>query len=336
MISFLGEDGKQLDPKDFLGYGGQYLILEEAQKKGIDCQILAQKRNGKRAIFIRLTKGKRSRWISHLNGFFNSKLSCNLALYKNLTYQVLRADNLLIPQFIQLKQLKQLKCPWTIKPVNQTMGRDVFLKIKNKKELQKIAKWLFKKYHQLIVEEFVQGKDYRLLILEGKLIGAVKRIPARIKGDGTHNIKQLINLSNQTRRRTKAKGLSPFLKKIKTDLPMKKYLAQKNLGLNSIPPKNKIIQLRQNANFSTGGEIEDVTNLVHPENIKIAGRAIKAMGLELGGVDVISQDISQPLTKNKGKIIEINAIPSLWLHHFPNYGQGQNPTSQIIDYLFEK
>lgn len=341
MFSLLGEPKRQLNPEDLFGYGGQYLILKEAQKKGITCRILTQKKDGRKAAFIQLNKGKKSYWVSHLNGFFNPKVSCSLALYKNLTHQILRSTKLPVPQFTQINQVKQIdqikiRGPWVIKPVNQTMGRDVFIKIKDKKELQKIAKWLFKKYHSLIVEEFINGQDYRLLILDGKLIGAVKRIPARLKGDGKHNIRQLINLSNQNQRRIKAKKLAPFLKKIKIDLPMKKYLAQKNLNLNSIPPKNKIVQLRQNANFSAGGEVEDATETIHPDNIKIAAKAIKSLGLVLGGVDIISPDISQPLTRNKGKIIEINAIPSLWLHHFPNYGQGQNPTSRIIDYLFEK
>jgi cyanophycin synthetase len=340
MISLLGQPSKELDIKKLLNYGGQYLILKEAQKKGINCQVLIQKQANKRNIYICLKKGKESHWLSHQKGFFNSKISCNLALSKYLTYQVLESAKLPTPRFTKinrLKQIEQIKIPrpWVIKPANQTKGRDVFLKIKNIQELKKIARHLLKKYRYLMIEEFVKGNDYRLLVLDNKLIGAVKRIPAQIKGDGVHNIRQLIEISNTKERRIKAKKLSPFLKRIKIDLAMKKYLAQKNLKLSSIPKKDKIIRVRQNANFSTGGETEDVTNLIHTENIKIAHKTIKALGLKLCGIDIITKDISQPIEKNKGKIIEINGIPSLWIHHFPNHGQGRNAAGQIIDYLFK-
>ena len=113
-------------------------------------------------------------------------------------------------------------------------------------------------------------------------------------------------------------------------------LAKKKLKLTSVPKKNQVVQVWKNANFSTGGEAEDVTKLVHPDNIKKARQAVKALGLKIGGVDIITKDISQPITENKGKIIEINAIPSLWLHHFPNQGKGRNAAGKIIDYLFRK
>jgi cyanophycin synthetase len=338
MISILGHH-KEIDPKDFFDYGGQYLILKEAQKKGVDCRILIQKQVGKKTIYIRLKKGNQSHWISHQRGFFNSRPSCDLALSKYLTYQILESARLPTPQFTkinQLKQIEQIKIPrpWVAKPINQTKGRDVVIKIKNRQELRKTIRRLFKKYHSLMIEQFIRGKDYRLLILDNKLLGAVRRIPARIKGDGTHNIRQLIEISNKKERRTKAKELNPFKKKIKIDLEIKRCLAQKNLKLSSILKKDQVIQIRKNANFSTGGEAEDITDQVHPDNIKIARKAIKALGLKLGGVDIISKDISQPLTQNGGKIIEVNGNPSLWIHHFPNYGPGRNATGQIIDYLF--
>ncbi len=331
---------KKLNLKDFLNYGGQYLILKQAAKKSVDCQVLIQKQGNKRNIYIKLKKNKQSQWLSHQKGFFNSKLSCDLALSKYLTYQVLEATKLPIPKYAkinQVKQIDQIKIPgpWVIKPISQTKGRDVIIKIKTKQFLKKHARRLFKKYRRLMIEQFTPGKDYRLLILDKKLLGAVRRIPARIKGDGLHNIKQLIVLSNKKERRLKSKKLAPFLKKIKIDSEIKRCLTQKKLRLGSIPKKNQIIQVRKNANFSTGGEAEDVTKLVHPENIKIARKAIKALGLKLGGVDIITKDVSQPITENKGKIIEINANPSLWLHHFPNRGKSRNPAGKIIDYLFK-
>lgn len=342
MAIFLNHPDKELNIKELVNYGGQYLILKEAEKKGVNCKILLKKNGrGKKDIYIRLAKNKKSRWLSHQKGFFNSKLGCDLACSKYLTYQILESLKLPIPKYLKINNVKQIdkikfSGPWVIKPVDQGKGRDVIIKIKTKDKLKKIARTLFKKYRYLIIEQFIKGKDYRLLILDKKMLGAVRRIPARITGDGIHNIKQLIEISNKKERRAKIKELSPFIKKIKIDLEVKRCLAQKNLKLSSIPNKNQIIQIRKNANFSTGGEAEDVTKSVHPENIKIAYKAVKSLGLKFGGVDIITKDISKPITKNKGKIIEINAVPSIWLHHFPNYGKSRNIAGQIIDYLLKK
>lgn len=335
----LNFNNQEVNPKDFLSYGWQCLILTQAQKKGIDAKVLIQRKSNKKVIYILLKKDKQKRWISHQNGFFNSKLSCELALSKYLTFQALEANKLPVPQFIRINKLEQIDetkipGPWVVKPIKQTMGRDVAVKIKTLKGLKRVCQRLFKKYKYLLIEQFIPGQDYRLLILEKKLLGAVRRIPARIRGDGIKTIKQLIEQSNK-QRRIQAKSLGPFLKKIKLDQEIQRCLAQKKLKLSSVLAKDKIIQIRKNANFSTGGEARDVTESVHPDNIKLARKAIKALGLEIGGVDILAKDISQPIKKTQGKIIEINANPSLWIHHFPNQGKPRNATAKIINYLFK-
>lgn len=342
MISLFEQPHKEIDPEELFGYGSRHLIMKKAQKKGIDCQILFRtKKSRKQTLYIRLTKGKKHRWISPPRGFFNSKLSCELALNKDLTYRVLQSNNLPVPRFVKINQTKQIDrieipSPWVIKPTNQTRGKNVIVKIKTRKKLKKITSQLLKKYRHLIIEQFVRGNDYRLLILENKLLGAIERIPPRIKGDGQQSIRQLIEISNKKERRREAKSFGPFLKKIKVDLEVTRCLASQGLKLSSIPKKDQIIQVRQNANFSSGGATKDVTKQVHPENIKIARRAIKALGLKFGGVDIITKDISRPITKNKGKIIEVNGIPAIWIHHFPNQGKGRNVASQLLDYLFRE
>jgi len=341
MTTYLNQPDKKIDIRELVDYGGQYLILRQAQKKGVKAQILLQKNGGGRKdIYIKLKKDKQSHWLSHQKGFFNSKTSSELTLSKHLTYQALEAEKLPVPKYVKISQTKQIDKikipgPWVIKPISQDKGKDVVIKIKTKTGLKKVAGRLFKKYRYLIIEQFVQGRDYRLLILDKKLLGAVKRIPARVKGDGQQTIKQLIEQSNKKQRRSRPKELAPFLKKIKIDLEVKRCLAQKKLKLSSIPKKDQIVQVRRNANFSTGGETEDVTKQVHPDNVKTARKAIKALGLKLGGVDIITKDISQSITKNKGKINEVNGTPAIWIHHFPNLGKGRNPAAKIIDYLFK-
>lgn len=342
MISTFNQPNKKINFKKLLGYGGRHLILRAAQQKGIDGQLLfRRKRNKKRVVYIRLKKGKEYRWISPSRGYFNSKFSCELALYKHLTYQILKSINLPIPRFIKINQLKQLNQieippPWVIKPIAQAEGKDVLVGFKNMEELKEVCSQLFKKYSSLIIEEFTPGQDFRLLMLENKLLGAVKRKPPLIKGDGQHTIRQLIDMSNKKERSHQPQAFKPFLKPLKIDLEMERCLAQQNLNLETIPQKDRIIQVRQNANFSTGGEIEDVTEQVHPANIKIAQQALQALGLKLGGVDMVTHNISQSMAKTGGKIIEINGIPSLWIHHFPHSGQGREVAGEIIKYLFTK
>lgn len=342
MISLFDQPHKEIEPEELFGYGSRHLILRAARKKGIDCQILFRtKRSRKQTLYVRLTKGKKHRWISPPRGFFNSKLSCELALHKDLTHQVLQSNNLPVPRFAKINQAKQIDqieipAPWVIKPANQTRGKNVIVKIKTRKKLKRVASQLLKKYRYLIVEQFIRGSDFRLLMLENKLLGAVERIPPRIKGDGKQTIKQLIEMANKKERKREAKSFGPFLKKIKVDLEVKRCLASQGLKFSSIPKKDQLVRVRQNANFSTGGATKDVTKQVHPDNIKIARRAIKALGLQFGGVDIITKDISRPITKNKGKIIEINGIPAIWIHHFPNQGKGRNIASQLVDYLFRE
>jgi len=340
MISTFEQPNRKITPKELLGSQGRHLILKAAQQKGIEARLLFRtKKNKKRVVYIRLQKGEGYHWLSPQRGYFNSKFSCELALYKDLTYQVLQSINLPIPEFIKINQLEQLKqinipAPWIVKPVAQAEGKDVLVGLKDMEEFRKTCRQLFKKYSFLIVEKLIPGRDFRLLMLENRLLGAVKRIPARIKGDGLHSIKQLIDISNKKERSHQPKTFKPFLKPLRIDLEMERCLARQNLNFETIPQKDQMIQVRQNANFSTGGEIADVTEQVHPANIKIAQQAIRALGLKLGGVDMTAKNISQPMTETGGKIIEINGIPSLWLHHFPHSGQGRNVAGEIIDYLF--
>jgi len=341
MISTFKRPYQPINIDKYLNYGSSYLILQEAKKRGIDCQvILRTKKNQTRFLYLCLKKEKQYRWLSPARGYFNSKVSCELALYKDLTYQILQPINLPVPRFIKIRRLKHLEKinfnpPWVVKPIDQTHGKDVLINIKEREELRDFCRRALKKHRYLIVEELIQGNDFRLLILENKLLGAVKRIPPYLQGDGRHTIKQLIKISNQKERKNKAGRPAPFLKKIKIDFEVKKCLEEQGFSLNSIPFLGKKIKIRRNANFTTGGTVKDVTGQVHPQNIKIAIQALKALGLKFGGVDIVTQKISQPLTKNKGKIIEINSAPGLWIHHFPHQGQHRNPSREILDYLLK-
>ncbi len=331
---------KEINLKEFIGRGGRFLILQEAKKRKISCQVLVQKREDKEdVLFLKIKKGDKTRWLSPQKGYFNTKQSCELALHKDLTYKILQSVNLPVPQNYKIEKISQLKkmdlpYPVVIKPTDQAKGKDVLIGIKNKEELKKSVKRLFKKYSSLIVEEFIPGNDYRLLILDGKLLGAIKRTPPKIKADGKRTIRELIRKENK-KRYDKPTAFKPYSKTLEIDLEVKRCLREQGYSLNSIPEKDQKIIIRKNTNFSSGGETLDITKKVHPENIKIAKKAIRALGLKFGGVDFVAEKISEPIGRNNGRIVEINGIPGIWIHHFPNHGQKRNIAKKIIDYLFE-
>lgn len=340
MFKIIGQSAvKKLE--DIAGYRVSYLIAQTALKKGIDCQLLFRTEKGKEKLYLRLQKDKKVYWLCVAKGYFNSRASCELALYKYLTHQTLKSANLPSPDFQKItrpEQIDKIKFsgPWVIKPVARKGGQGVLVNIKERNELKKCAADLLKTYPSLIVEKHIKGDDYRLLILGDRLLGAVKRIPPAVKGDGRHNIEQLIEFANQNERGRGANLDASFLKPLKIDYETEKCLEQQSLKIDSVPQPNQIVFIRQNANFTTGGGVEDITDIVHPENIKTAVKAVKALGLKIGGVDIVSQDISQPIGQTNGKIIEVNSAPSLWLHHHPNFGKGRDVAAELLNWMFIK
>ncbi len=171
----------------------------------------------------------------------------------------------------------------------------------------------------VVVETFIAGDDHRLLMIDYQLVGAVKRIPAHIIGDGVRTIEGLINYINLSQRRD---GLKLFA--IKVDAEIKRFLQDQNLTLDSIPEKNHYIQLRGAANQSLGGTTVDVTDVIHPDNISMAIEAAKVSVLNVAGVDFVTTDISKSWKQGYGGIVEINAGPGVDLHMYPTEGKPRN------------
>ncbi len=327
-----------IQPKKYFSHTISALLIRAAQKKGVTCQIIKRPLKDKKIIYLKLNQGGKIKWVCPKRGYFNSKTSCDLTLFKYLTNQILQSFNLPsaeMQKITNLKQLNQLSVskPWVIKPVAEKGGADVYLNIKQTSQLKKKASELFKKYPSLIIEKHLLGKEYRILALANQILAVSQKNLPCLKSDGFHTIKELIQKNNQ-HRQSKPNDFKAYLKPIIIDSQLKDCLKKQKLQLSSKPPKNTLITLRQNGNFSTGGEIYDVTEKIHPQNKKIALEAIQLLGLEIGGVDLITKDISQPITKTKGGIIEINAGPGIWTHHFPHQGQDRDVSDKIIDYLF--
>ncbi len=187
-------------------------------------------------------------------------------------------------------------------------------------------------YPDVIVEEYIHGGDYRLLVIDGKFIAAARREPAHIIGDGKLSIKDLIQRVNSDPLR--GFGHEKVLTQIEIDNMTERLLSLKGLSINSIPKNKEIVYLKATANLSQGGTATDVTDEVNPEIQLMAERAARIIGLDCVGIDALVQDISQPLESSGIKVVEVNAAPGFRMHLEPTNGQPRNVAKPIVDMLF--
>jgi cyanophycin synthetase len=184
----------------------------------------------------------------------------------------------------------------------------------------------------IIIEKYITGEDYRLLVINYKLVAAAFRKPAHVIGDGKSTIQQLIDEVNKDPRR--GFGHEKMLTMISVDAMTEKILAKKELTLDSVLPKDQRLDLKDTANLSTGGTASDVTDIVHPYNVFMAERIARIIGLDICGIDVMTSDISIPVTQTGGAVLEVNAGPGLRMHLDPTDGLARNVAAPIIDMLF--
>jgi cyanophycin synthetase len=226
----------------------------------------------------------------------------------------------------------ELHFPLVIKPVNGNHGRGITTSIETKEEAYVAFERAKEISEDVIVEKFIKGTDYRFLVINYKLVAVAKRIPAMIKGDDQFTIEQLIDQTNNDPNR--GDGHEKVLTTIKVDPVTNSILVEKNLTLNSILPFGEILYLKDTANISTGGTARDVTDIVHPDNVFLAERIARLMGLDICGIDIIAQDINSPITKYTGAVLEVNAGPGFRMHLSPTKGIARNVAEPVVDMLF--
>ncbi len=184
----------------------------------------------------------------------------------------------------------------------------------------------------IIVETYLEGDDHRLLVVNGELVAATRRTPGHVVGDGVHTVAQLVELVNQDPRR--GVGHEKVLTRLEIDAQALKMLERAGLTPASVPDAGQAVYLRSTANLSTGGTATDVTDVIHPDNREMAERAVRAIGLDVGGVDFLSTDITQSYRKIGGGICEVNAAPGFRMHVAPSEGTPRDVAGPVIDMLF--
>lgn len=308
-------------------------IVEEAQKRKIPTM-----RIGENSI-VQLGYGKYHKKIQATMTDQTSCMSVDIACDKELTNYILRAHGLPVPEGKVVTDLdeaiveaEKLGLPVVIKPYNGNQGKGVSLNLSSKPEISRAFEIAKQYSDRILIEKFVDGKHYRIAVVGNKVIAASERIAAHVVGNGINTIKELIEIEN--RNPLRGEGHQKPLTKIKIDDVMLLILDKVKMNLNSIPKDGEIVYLRENDNLSTGGIAIDVTDEVHPDNIKLALRAAQIIGLDVAGIDITTKDISKSIVENDGVIIEVNACPGIRMHHYPSKGEPRNVAKAIVDLLF--
>ncbi|WP_188606510.1 cyanophycin synthetase [Aquaticitalea lipolytica] len=224
--------------------------------------------------------------------------------------------------------------PLVVKPVDGNHGRGITVNIKNYDDALiafRSAKESSKS-GAIIIEKYIVGDDYRLLVINNKLVAAAVRTPAHVIGDGKSTIQQLIDEVNKDPRR--GYGHENVLTQITVNDLTLSIIKANGYTLNSVLEKDKRLLLKDTANLSTGGTAEDVTDIVHPANVFMAERISKIIDLDICGIDVMTTDISKPLEETGGAVLEVNAGPGFRMHLAPTSGLPRNVAAHVIDKLF--
>jgi len=224
--------------------------------------------------------------------------------------------------------------PVVVKPLDANHGRGVSINLSKDDEIT--AAFAEAEVHSktaaILVESFVTGFDHRMLVVNDKLVAVAKRVPGHVVGDGAHSIAGLVDIVNLDPRR--GIGHQKVLTMLDIDNQAKRLIADAGHTIDTVLPKGEVFYLRSTANLSTGGTAIDLTDVVHPDNRDMAERAIMAVGLDVGGVDFLIDDITKSYKDIGGAIVEVNAAPGFRMHVAPSEGQPRDVAGRVMDMLF--
>lgn len=268
-------------------------------------------------------------------------ISVEISCDKEDTHNLLNDLGLPVPQQRMVysareaaKAAGRIGFPVVVKPLNANHGRGVSINLNSESEVE--AGFAEAKEHSrsraILVESFITGFDHRMLVVNNKLVAVAKRVPGHVVGDGTHTIAELVDIVNRDPRR--GIGHEKVLTMLEIDNQANRLMENAGVTEESVLPEGEVFYLRSTANLSTGGTAIDLTDVVHPDNRDMAERAIMAVGLDVGGVDFLIDDITKSYKDIGGAIVEVNAAPGFRMHVAPSEGQPRDVAGKVIDMLF--
>lgn len=308
-------------------------IVEEAKKIGLPVTRIG---NGS---LVQISYGRKSRLVEATLTDFTSCISADISSNKHLTKSILDENKIPVPigkvvysEISAVMFAKRIGMPVVLKPLDGNQGKGVHLNLTGEGDIRAAFREASKYSTGVIVEKYIYGKDYRILVIGNQVKAVSERKPANVTGDGVHTVKELVEKVNQDPRRGKQHEKQMTI--IQLDPVAKNVLQKSGMTEESVPRKGQEVRLRDNGNLSTGGTAIDCTDMVHPDNANIAVRAANAIGIDIAGIDVVTEDISKSIVKTGGAVVEVNTAPGIRMHLYPSAGKPRNVAKDIIEYLF--
>ncbi|HQU93139.1 MAG TPA: cyanophycin synthetase [Pyrinomonadaceae bacterium] len=308
-------------------------LVEEAVHRGIPYIRLNDQS------LVQLGYGVHQRRIQATTTANTNMIAVDIAGNKHATKTLLGDMGVPVPKGYRIRleddledTLDRVGFPAVIKPLDGNHGKGATVGIKSLDDAM-VAWEKAKEYSRwIIVEQQLQGADFRALVVNNRLIAVAERVPAHVKGDGKQTIQQLIDETNADPRR--GYGHENVLTQIDIDNQTMRCIKKAGYELDTVLKKGEKLYLKTTANISTGGTAIDVTDEVHPENVFLFERIARIIGLDVAGIDIIAPNVSEPLRQSGGGIIEVNAAPGFRMHLSPSEGIGRNVAEHVIDMLF--
>lgn len=307
-------------------------IVDAAVARGVPYRRLTE------GSLVQFGWGSRQRRIQAAEVDATSAVAESIAQDKDLTKTLLRAAGVPVPFGQPVDSPEQgwavaeaLGLPIVVKPQDGNQGKGVTVNVQTREHFN-IAFAAAAEYGTVMVERFLPGNDYRLLVVADRLVAAARRDPPMVTGDGLHTVAQLVEQVNADPRR--GTGHATSLTRIRMDEIAHARLALQGLDVHDVPEKGRRVVLRNNANLSTGGTATDVTDDVHPEVAARAVAAAQTVGLHVCGVDVVCESVLRPLEEQNGGIVEVNAAPGLRMHLSPSFGKARKVGEAIANHLY--
>lgn len=318
------------DLVDSLGLGPSTgCIVDAADDRDIPITRLSDEN------LVQLGYGARQRRIWTAETEKTSAIAESISRNKDLTKELLQACGVPVPEGELVDGPQQaweaaqsIGLPVVVKPSDGNHGRGVFTNLQTQDEIEAAYAIACDEGSGVVVERFITGNEHRLLVVGGKMVAAARGDVATVVGDGAHSVYDLIQLQLNTDPRRGQDEDSP-LNPVRIDSAVRLELARQQLDADAIPEAGRQVLIQRNGNVAI-----DVTDEVHPSTAATVALAARIVGLDIAGVDLVAEDISQPLAGQRGAIVEVNAGPGLLMHLKPASGQPRPVGQAIADYLF--
>ena len=309
-------------------------ILDAATLQGIPSTRLTPEAN----LFVLGWGARQKRLQASITGD-TGHIAVGIASDKALTKMLLQEAGVPVPEGTTARSLeqaqraaRQLGGLVTVKPLDGNHGRGVTTRCGNDDDVALAFERAREHGRTIIIERYIQGDDYRVLVAGDQVVAAALRRPASVTGDGIASVRELVELENQNPAR--GEGHSNILTRIPLDGQAETTLAEQGLDLDSVPAAGQRVRLRGNANLSSGGTAEDVTDRLPPHTRAMCVRAARKIGLDVAGIDLVCEDIGVPLDGRNGAVIEINAAPGIRMHVYPSAGTPRAAGAGIVASMF--